>query len=391
MPSEDKNKLFKLKELVEKHEGEKPKEAKEQLGSQKDISEIILRLKRNSKTSEKPSEERFIGIRDRVEDSSKTINIGSRDELPVSSASNAGSSAGIFATIGAFYKVFKQPLFFLSSFLSSLPLSQNLRRDLDVANIPYSPDEYVIIVSTLSTLSAFLMLFFFSAVSAALGEFSSISSIVSASVLSVAIAMASFVSVIFLGLMYPSMIASERARNLEKELPFALRQLATQVKAGVSFHKSMSSIVAANYGTLSEEFARVLRDIEQGFSTEQALTRLSKRTKSPGFRKALAQIMRALRAGGNLSDTISAIASDISFELRMKVRDYTERLNFISIVYIMVGVVAPVVVAILSSVVQLPLLGGANMFPFAYIVLIFMAIILVMSLVLFVVKRLDPA
>ena len=101
------------------------------------------------------------------------------------------------------------------------------------------------------------------------------------------------------------------------------------------------------------------------------------------------QILRALKSGGNLSETITAIADDVSFELRMKVRDFTEKLNFISVIYIMIGVVGPVVMVILSAIAQLPLLG-AN-FPFEYIVIAFTGITGVMVMLLFMIKRMEPA
>ena len=70
-----------------------------------------------------------------------------------------------------------------------------------------------------------------------------------------------FALVIVLGLIYPSMMANERATKINRELPFALRQLATQIKAGVSFHKALSSLVSAHYGALSEEFGKIQQDM----------------------------------------------------------------------------------------------------------------------------------
>ena len=126
-----------------------------------------------------------------------------------------------------------------------------------------------------------------------------------------------------------------------------------------------------------------------GLSTYQALLRLTNRTRSKGLKKAITHILRALKLGGNLSETITTIANDVSFELRMKVRDFTEKLNFMSVVYIMVAVVGPVVITILSSIAQLPLIGGD--FPFIYIVVTFFAIVVMMFILLFIIKRMEPA
>jgi len=65
-----------------------------------------------------------------------------------------------------------------------------------------------------------------------------------------------------------------------------------------------------------------------------------------------------MRSGGNLSVIISEIADDVSFETRQQIRDFTEKLNFVNILYIMVGVVMPVAIAILAAILQIPLFAG---------------------------------
>jgi flagellar protein FlaJ len=113
-----------------------------------------------------------------------------------------------------------------------------------------------------------------------------------------------------------------------------------------------------------------------------------RRNRSRGLRRAISQILRALRTGGRVSDVIANIADDVAFETRMRIRDFTETLNLVSIVYIMVAVVAPVALTILSAVVQLPLLAG--FIPPEYIMAAFGGILMSMGLMLFVTIRLEP-
>ncbi|MFH1107367.1 MAG: type II secretion system F family protein [Candidatus Micrarchaeota archaeon] len=376
---EGSEKLGKLKEEVEKRELEVDDERRSEPVNER-VAEIIKRLK--SKETESHSGARLgakiESIRERVTDSQAPLKVNTK----MAAGTTAGSRSGAaFGWVGGFYGALKQPIDRVTNFIADIPLSENLQENLEAGGINISPDEYLIIVSAAATASFILSIFAFGTISLALSD-------ASLTVLTPLIAICSAVLVIVLGLIYPSMMANERATKINRELPFALRQLATQIKAGVSFHKALTSLVNSHYGVLSEEFGKLQLDIERGYSTEQALLRMMTRTKSKGLKKSCVQILRALKSGGNLSDTISSIADDVAFELRMKVRDFTEKLNFISVIYIMVGVVGPVVVTILSSIAQLPLIGGN--FPFEYIVIIFAAIVVMMCILLFIINRMEP-
>ncbi len=373
------SKLDKIRQEVSKDELEQEDVQRTAAVSER-VAEIIKRLK--SKETEGKTAARLgtkiEDIRERVQDSQAPIKVATRS----SGAASPGAKAGAYlGWVGGFYASLKQPIDRITNFIADIPLTENLQENLEAGGIAVPADEYLIIVSAAATASFIAVIFAFGAISLALSD-------ASLAVLSPLIAISSSLLVIVLGLVYPSMMANERATKINRELPFALRQLATQIKAGVSFHKALSSLVSAHYGALSEEFGKLRQDIERGYSTEQALLRLMARTKSKGLKKACVQILRALKSGGNLSDTISAIADDVAFELRMKVRDFTEKLNFISVIYIMVGVVGPVVVTILSSIAQLPLIGGN--FPFEYIVVIFAGIVVMMCILLFVINRMEP-
>ncbi len=223
--------------------------------------------------------------------------------------------------------------------------------------------------------------------SAAFGD-GSAGSITTGLAISITMALLGFAGGLALTLSYPAMQANGKAALIDKELPFALRQLSTQVKAGVSFTRALKSIGDTNYGVLTVEIKKTLSDMDGGLSTIEALRKLAKRNKSQGLQRAVTQISRALRTGGNLSEIISTIADDVSFETRMKIRDYTELLNLISIVYIMIAVVAPVMVTILAAVTQLPVFGGG--IAFGLILGVFIGIASITCALVYVIKKAEP-
>lgn len=286
--------------------------------------------------------------------------------------------------IGKFYNTFHAPVAVIASFLSNLPVAGELQSNLRAADIDLRAEAYLVISSTVAFVLAILAV----VVASYAGTTAGGTDLLSTASLAVIVGGLVFTMAGVGMLVYPTMRAESRAQQIDRELPFALRQLATQIKAGVSFQKSMASVGEARYGVLSSEVKRALKDMESGKSADRALLDLHDRTRSNGLRQAAMQIMRTLKTGGGLADIISGIANDVSFETRMKVRDFTEQLNLINVIFIMTAVVAPVVLTIVVSIMQLPLLGGAV----SQIMIIgaFAAIAAAMVTIILLIKKMEP-
>ena len=88
--------------------------------------------------------------------------------------------------------------------------------------------------------------------------------------------------------------------------------------------------------------------------TEVALEKWAEKTRSEGLRRMISHLVRALRTGGNLSDIMVTIAEDVSFERRMKIADFAEKLNLLALFLMMTAVVFPVMITILTSIGSAP-------------------------------------
>ncbi len=71
--------------------------------------------------------------------------------------------------------------------------------------------------------------------------------------------------------------------------------------------------------------------------------------------KSLQEIIRALKTGGNLSESMNDIAEDVSFNLRLAVSEFGQRMNFFGVIFIFGAIVMPVMVAILGSIRNSPI------------------------------------
>ncbi|MDD3083949.1 MAG: type II secretion system F family protein, partial [Candidatus ainarchaeum sp.] len=164
-------------------------------------------------------------------------------------------------------------------------------------------------------------------------------------------------------LLIPKQMAKSRGAKVSLELPFALRHMATELKAGIGLYKTIQAIAINDYGVLSEEFSRTINEIEEGADTTTALKHTALRTQSLPLRKTINHILRAMRLGGNLSETMNDIAEDVSTEMRNRINIFSQKMNFFSVIFIFIGIVLPVAVMILGSIRNSPLAAtGEDLF-----------------------------
>ncbi len=186
----------------------------------------------------------------------------------------------------------------------------------------------------------------------------------------------------------PKLQSGSRSSEASRELPFALRQMATELRAGIGLHESMKSVALSGYGPLSEEFARALEEIKYGETTENALIDMSERINSEGLTRAIYQITRTLSSGGDLSRTLNVIAEDTAYEMRMKLKDYAQKLNSFTMIYMFVAILGPVILMIMliaASTVMGP------MFPPILLLILYLFLFpMIVGFMAFMIKRLEP-
>ncbi len=186
----------------------------------------------------------------------------------------------------------------------------------------------------------------------------------------------------------PKLQKGKKSSEASRELPFALRQMATELRAGLGLHESMRSVALSGYGPLSEEFARTLEEIKYGETTENALLDMSERIDSDGLKRAVYQITRTLSSGGDLARTLNVIAEDTAYELRMKLKDYAQKLNSFTMIYMFVAILGPVILMIM--LIAATTVMGPIFPPIVLLILYLFLFPLVVGFMAFMIKRLEP-
>ena len=259
---------------------------------------------------------------------------------------------------------------------------ESLEGDLENANVPLYADEYANFSAAIGLIFAILL-----AVTVLfLTQFSAVFAI---------LAFLLFLFIIsFIVINIPSMQVRGGASDVEKQLPFALRHMSALLSAGISIFDAIVSVSKTDYGTLSETLDKVVWDVKSGANLSDALDAAAHRVGSHSFMRVTVHIKRALQMGGDVAGIISQIAEDLSFEMRMKVSDFVEKLNAFAIVYLIGGIVGPVVIGVFSIVgsagVGQGQIAAAGIDQFSMIFLLLIIFPLVMTLIAYVVHAMEP-
>ncbi len=181
----------------------------------------------------------------------------------------------------------------------------------------------------------------------------------------------------------------QRQDEIARQLPYAIRQMATEVSAGLSLIESMKSVAESDYGALSEEFERVVAEIHGGAPVEAALRRLANRWDIPGLRSAVRFILQAMESGANIAKTLMVLADEIAHELRQKYREYGHRLQSMAFPYIMCTIVLPTMFLV-AGIIAANMSGSLMLPPAQFALAVTMLVGMLAGAFLYMFKAMEP-
>ncbi|MFH1451581.1 MAG: type II secretion system F family protein [archaeon] len=189
---------------------------------------------------------------------------------------------------------------------------------------------------------------------------------------------------------YPKIFSLNKTRNIEKNLLPALQDMLVQLNSGVSVFQILSNISASDYGELSEEFKKIVAEINSGISQVEATEKYGKLNTSEYLRRVLWQISNAMRAGNDMTLVIQEEIKNLSGEQVIQIQTYGGKLNPLIMFYTLIAVIVPSLgitfVIIISSMLNL----SSTMLKLLFAT-IFFFVILIQILFLGVIKSRRPS
>lgn len=226
---------------------------------------------------------------------------------------------------------FSKSFFWISDkIIKTLP---SLEKNLIEAEIPLKGREYISI-AIFSSIYWFSLLFTTLTIISSLFEKSFIQIIF---IISLLVSLISFFYIIF----YPNYKISKKNKDIERNLVFAIRHLYLEIKSGVPLFESIVSVSKENYGVISKEFEKCVKEISAGKDQISVFEELAIRTSHQTFKKVIWQITNAMKTGTDLGKILGIIATELTQEQKVKIRRYGSQLSPYALMYLMLTIIVP--------------------------------------------------
>jgi flagellar protein FlaJ len=150
---------------------------------------------------------------------------------------------------------------------------------------------------------------------------------------------------------YPFYLHMRRKRidRIEERLSDFLRDLAESGRFGMTLADSIRKASKGDYGKLTFEIKKMAAQIGWGVPAEEALELFAKRVNTPLVNRAMAIVMKAARAGGDISDVLGVAATNIKDIQMLQQEQKVEMGSYVIVIYTAFFVFLAVVVILNSQ------------------------------------------
>lgn len=111
---------------------------------------------------------------------------------------------------------------------------------------------------------------------------------------------------------------SKRQLLFNKQLGESLTVMSNCIRSGYSFQQAMGSVAKEMQPPISTEFSRVVREINYGTSTEDALNHMVDRVKNKDLELLVSAVITSLQVGANLSEILDTISETVTDRIKLR-------------------------------------------------------------------------
>ncbi len=189
---------------------------------------------------------------------------------------------------------------------------------------------------------------------------------------------------------YPKMFLFRKTRDIERNLIPALQDILVQLESGVPIYQILINVSNSDYGNVSLEFKKAVKEIGSGVSQVQALENLIKKSDSNYFKRVLWQISNGMRSGSDMTIVIEDSIDNLNKEQAIQIQSYGNKLNPLIMFYMLTAVILPSL-GIAFLIILSSMLGLSAQLVRLVFVGVFVIIILVQITFLGMIKTRRPS
>ncbi|MBN1814670.1 MAG: type II secretion system F family protein [Anaerolineae bacterium] len=117
---------------------------------------------------------------------------------------------------------------------------------------------------------------------------------------------------------YVSLMRGQRLRAFNDQLSDTINLMVNGIRAGYSVMQAMEAVSEEMGPPISEEFGRVVKEVQLGLTLEQALDNMLRRITSDDLDMMITAIKVQREVGGNLAEVLDSISYTIRERVRIK-------------------------------------------------------------------------
>lgn len=139
-----------------------------------------------------------------------------------------------------------------------------------------------------------------------------------------------------------------RAEAIRRALPNSIDLLTVSVESGLAFDAALGNVARNTTGPLSEEFTRVLREIQIGSSRADAMRALADRTTVDDLRIFLNSMVQADKLGIPIADVLRVQAAEIRLKKSQRTEEQAMKLPVKLVFPLIIGIMPAMFIVIIG-------------------------------------------
>jgi len=156
-------------------------------------------------------------------------------------------------------------------------------------------------------------------------------------------------------------------RKLEekRELLYVIRTLDVLMSSGVGLEAALHTIGRGGYGIISADFSAMMKRLQKGNSKglDRELKDMMKLAESAGYKRLLNTLYTNVTQNTDLVETLKKQGTRMEEERTEEVEKYIEELGGVPETLLSIGMIGPIILAIVGLVPQFMSVGSESFMP----------------------------
>ena len=146
-----------------------------------------------------------------------------------------------------------------------------------------------------------------------------------------------------------------RKLDEQREILYVIRTLDVLMSSGVGLEAAIHTIGSGGYGVISEDFSSMMKRLRKGTGggLDRELKGLLKKAESEGYRRLLNTMYSNVTQNTDIVETLRKQGVRMENERTESVKKYTEELGAVPETLLSIGMIGPIILAIVGLVPQL--------------------------------------